>query len=220
MQQLKLFMYTAEQDAHMLKYQRSRFSIRTKIKDAIKDGIEWIGAIIIGLIKFAVITGLVIGVLFGTCKAVYRYNNADRRVASPKQDTPSKMIEATLIAVEREWSKGIDYSKDGELNCQDAAILFYRLYPDKANCGIESNSEMGHAFIVVRINGVYCAIEPQAYTDNKRPASYFMRDYCGSKYDVKILRLLDTSLYICLNQSVSVFIYARGFYPKFAFYTI
>ena len=93
-------------------------------------------------------------------------------------------IESTLRIVAEKW-KRIDVNNDRLYNCIDAAVLFYKYYPDKNNVCIEINvnpkTGMNHLFNCVYVEGVWKAIEPQAYATNQK--SYFMRNVWGNKYD-------------------------------------
>ena len=92
-------------------------------------------------------------------------------------------IEATLKLVARDLGKKTDVNGDGLTNCIDAAVLFYKYYPNKDKVCIELNynpaTGMNHLFNCVLVDGVWRAVEPQAY--NK--SHYWMRDVWGSKYD-------------------------------------
>jgi hypothetical protein len=98
-------------------------------------------------------------------------------------------IEQTLRIVAQKWEK-TDVNRDGEYNCIDAAVLFYKYYPDKSKVCIEvnrnPNTDMNHLFNCVFTDGVWKAIEPQAYYANK--TNYFMWAVWGSKYDNKYNR--------------------------------
>jgi len=93
-------------------------------------------------------------------------------------------IDKTLLLVAKHWKK-IDVNKDGEHNCIDAAVLFYQYYPDKSKVCIESNKNpntgMNHLFNCVLTDGVWKAIEPQAYATNQ--SNYYMAAIWGSEYD-------------------------------------
>lgn len=95
-------------------------------------------------------------------------------------------IEQTLRIVAEKCGK-TDVNKDGLYNCIDAAVLFYKHYPDKNKVCIEVNvnpkTGMNHLFNCVFTDGVWKAIEPQAYYTNK--SNYFMWAVWGSQYDNK-----------------------------------
>jgi hypothetical protein len=93
-------------------------------------------------------------------------------------------IEHTLRVVSQKWER-TDVNRDGLYNCIDAAVLFYKHYPDRSKASIIINvnpkTGMNHLFNAVLINGSWIAIEPQAYATNHR--SYWMKDVWGNKYD-------------------------------------
>ena len=93
-------------------------------------------------------------------------------------------IEQTLRVVSQKW-KSTDVNRDGLYNCIDAAVLFYKHYPDRSRVAIILNynpkTDMNHLFNAVLINGKWIAIEPQAYAINHR--TYWMKDVWGYRYD-------------------------------------
>jgi hypothetical protein len=93
-------------------------------------------------------------------------------------------IEQTLRIVAQKWKK-TDVNKDGLYNCIDAAVLFYKHYPDKSKVCIEINNNpktgMNHLFNCVFTDGVWKAIEPQAYYNNNK--NYYMWAVWGNHYD-------------------------------------
>ena len=93
-------------------------------------------------------------------------------------------IDRTLRLVAENWKKK-DVNGDGKHNCIDAAVLFYQFYPDKSKVCIEVNRNpktgMNHLFNCVFTDGVWKAIEPQAYASNH--SNYFMWAAWGSQYD-------------------------------------
>jgi len=110
--------------------------------------------------------------------------------ATQKSSTVSiySEIEATLRKVETDLKKNIDVNKDGLLNCIDAALHFYKYFPDKSKVCILLNynkeTGMNHLFNGVLVDGVWRAVEPQAAYSGKSP--YWMRDVWGGKYDSKL----------------------------------
>ena len=96
-------------------------------------------------------------------------------------------VTKSLERVAADLNKIVDVNGDGLVNCIDAAVLFYKYYPDKNSVCIEANENlktgMNHLFNCVLINGNWVAIEPQAYWMNRGVIR--MHDYWGSKYDVK-----------------------------------
>ena len=93
-------------------------------------------------------------------------------------------IERTLRLV-ADKCKTTDTNRDGLYNCIDAAILFYQYYPDKSKVCIELNRNpktgMNHLFNCVFTDGVWKAIEPQAYAGNH--TNYLMWAVWGKRYD-------------------------------------
>ena len=95
-------------------------------------------------------------------------------------------IDQTLRIVAEKWKK-TDVNRDGKNNCIDAAVLFYKYYPDKNKVCIElnynPNTGLNHLFNCVFTNGVWKAIEPQAYYNNH--TNYLMGPVWGNEYDKK-----------------------------------
>ena len=93
-------------------------------------------------------------------------------------------IERTLRIVAEKW-RSTDVNSDGLYNCIDAAVLFYQYYPDKSKVCIMINKNpatgMHHLFNCVFTEGVWKAIEPQAYA-NRFP-NYLMLAVWGNQYD-------------------------------------
>jgi len=93
-------------------------------------------------------------------------------------------IDKTLRIVAEKFET-TDANGDGKNNCIDAAILFYQYYPDKSKVCIELNHNsktgMNHLFNCVFTDGVWKAIEPQAYDSNH--SNYFMWAVWGKRYD-------------------------------------
>jgi hypothetical protein len=92
--------------------------------------------------------------------------------------TTHQMIEATLYKVAKDFAKDIDVNGDGLTNCIDAAVLFYKYWPgDKNEVCIEvndnDNTGIHHAFNCVIVNGVWRAIEPQAYRNDNKYNVYY-----------------------------------------------
>ena len=94
-------------------------------------------------------------------------------------------INKTLRTVAEWLRQKADVNGDGLTNHIDAAVLFYQYYPDKSKVCIEINNNpktgMNHLFNCVFTNGVWKAVEPQAYANNR--SNYFMWSVWGSQYD-------------------------------------
>jgi hypothetical protein len=101
--------------------------------------------------------------------SVTTYSEADR------------MIKATLGIVAQKYKAKQDCNGDGLTNCIDAAVWFYQYYPVRNDVCIESNSMMSHAFNCVKMDGVWRAIEPQAYATGWDV--YFMSNIWGKEYE-------------------------------------
>ena len=96
-------------------------------------------------------------------------------------------IDETLGKVAEELWKGRDVNGDKQLNCIDAAVIFYHYFPDKTKVCIMSNvnpaTHFDHLFVGVFSDGVWKFIEPQAYYSGKE--SYWMEDVWDSRYDMR-----------------------------------
>jgi hypothetical protein len=94
-------------------------------------------------------------------------------------------IVLALNRVSKAMEEHLDVNGDGLTNCIDAAVTFYKYFPDKSKVCIEVNYnpdvDMHHLFNCVFIDDNWRAIEPQAYWKNHK--SYYMRDVWGSQYD-------------------------------------
>ena len=101
-----------------------------------------------------------------------------------KNQSEHKNIDRTLRLVAENWKK-IDVNGDRLHNCIDAAVLFYQYYPDKSKVRIILNrnpkADFNHLFNCVFTDGVWKAIEPQAYAHNY--SNYLMRPVWGTQYD-------------------------------------
>jgi len=136
------------------------------------------------------IVGLFIGLLvWAWVKQNNKYKMIIQAAASRSNPTlsnvPDDPIRETMYKVARYLRDGKDVNNDGKVNCIDAAVLFYKYFPDKSKVTIEVNynpsRDFNHAFNCVLINGVWRAVEPQTVWKNRD--SYWMRDFWGSQYD-------------------------------------
>jgi len=95
------------------------------------------------------------------------------------------VIDEVLDKVAKDYRAKVDVDRDGLTDCHDAATLFYRYYPWKDKVCVEMNDNpttgMCHLFNCVLVDGVWRAVEPQAYVYGKK--SYWMQDFWGKKYD-------------------------------------
>jgi len=101
-----------------------------------------------------------------------------------QQPATVQMVNATLDKVEADLKRGVDVNNDGKINCIDAAVLFYKYYPNKQNCYITLNQhgDMNHLFNTVLVDNTWRCIEPQAHY-KYRYETFYIRDIWGSTYD-------------------------------------
>ena len=99
-------------------------------------------------------------------------------------------IDRTLQIVADKLRQKIDVNGDGKSNCIDAAVTFYKYYPDKSKVCIEINvnpdTGMNHLFNCVFTDGVWKAIEPQTYFSGQK--NYYMWAVWGNQYNNKYNR--------------------------------
>jgi hypothetical protein len=170
-------MYQAEVNASIMRTS----SFYGKLRDLI------IWAFIIGILWFCW-WGLTLPKRNAEKRARYNTVQQTSVVNNTSAQSTHQMIEAALWAVSRDLNNKRDMTGNGKSNCEDAAILFYMYYPDKDNVRIYANdndaTNMRHAFNIVLIDGVWRAIEPQAYHLGwQSHGIYFMRDIWGNVYD-------------------------------------
>jgi hypothetical protein len=110
-------------------------------------------------------------------------------------------IDMALRLVAENWKK-TDVNRDGLINCIDAAVLFYQYYPDKNKVCIEvnrnSSKKFNHLFNCVFIDGVWKAIEPQAYANNH--SNYFMWSVWKNLYDNSYNRDVTSEYLMYVNK--------------------
>ena len=174
--QMNLYMYQADINAQSMRTSLYYINLRTLV--------TWL--FIIGIIA-VLVYGLSLKPL---SQRQPRYDNTTAVVATIPVRTQSthQMIETALWSVAKELNGRRDINIDGRANCEDAAILFYMYYPIKDDVRIYANDNpvtgMYHAFNLVLIDGIWRAIEPQAYQLGwDKVGTYFMRDIWGNKYD-------------------------------------
>jgi len=108
-------------------------------------------------------------------------------VQNSRSISPSfnEMIVSVLHLVARDLRNNVDVNNDGNINCCDAAILFYQYFPDKnivsITLNINEETGMNHLFNSVSIDGIWMPIEPQAFFSNY--SSYWLEDIWGNMYD-------------------------------------
>jgi len=152
--------------------------------DLVKEGNRAIIAII--LIPIAVLVGL------------YYLNNSKwfngpltpptKGAVEARYSDDENAVQSTLQKVAKGMTKKTDVNKDGKVNCIDAALLFYRYYPDKNKVRVYWNSneakDFNHLFNLVLVNGEWMGVEPQAKFCGYD--SYRMRPIWGDKYDYRL----------------------------------
>ena len=103
-------------------------------------------------------------------------SSTDVRSSSNSNLSEHANIDQTLRIVADKLRQKVDVDRDGKTNCIDAAVTFYKYYPDKSKVCIEINfnpkTGMNHLFNCVFTDGVWKAIEPQSYFTNH--TNYFM----------------------------------------------
>jgi len=145
--------------------------------------------------------------------AMYWFLNSDW--ANGPLDSPSKpaveakyygddegAIQSTLKKVATDMKHKKDVNKDGKVNCIDAALLFYRYYPDKNKVRVYWNcneaKDFNHLFNLVLVKGEWIGVEPQAkfcgYTD-----TYRMKPIWKDQYDYRLNRDVTDSWLQYLN---------------------
>jgi len=97
-------------------------------------------------------------------------------------------IQTTLYKVAKDLEYKKDINRDGKVNCIDAALLFYRYFPDKNKVRVYWNrndaKDFNHLFNLVLFNGEWIGVEPQAKFCGFN--SYRMRPIWGDQYDYRL----------------------------------
>ncbi|GBU27287.1 hypothetical protein R84B8_00816 [Treponema sp. R8-4-B8] len=105
--------------------------------------------------------------------------------AEARHSTDETNISNTLSKVAIGLTDKKDINRDGKVNCIDAALMFYKYYPDKSKVRIYWNKntakDFNHMFNLVLINGTWVGVEPQ--TKFFGESNYRMRPVWGAKYD-------------------------------------
>jgi hypothetical protein len=114
-------------------------------------------------------------------------------IGGQQYTTSSDVVSSTLQKVAKDMKRKVDVNSDGLINCIDAAVLFYKYYPDKSNVTISVNENSAtnfhHLFnVVLEPNGVWRGIEPQAVYSRQK--SVYMKDVWGSKYDSSLNKVV------------------------------
>jgi len=136
--------------------------------------------------RFIFVLGLlVVGILFGIIKYGDYLNEKQYQAALAQKTSqvPEAKVQHDPIASTIRSIKIRDMNNDGLKNCIDWAVLFYKNYPNEVCIMLNRNTSTGmnHLFNCVKVNGVWRAIEPQAYKMGY--SSYYMRDVWDSRYD-------------------------------------
>jgi len=115
-------------------------------------------------------------------------NVAKAEAPKPQASSMDNMIRQTISKVTYDMARSADLDGNGETNCIDAAILFYKYFPDKSKVCIEWNynpkKDFNHMFNCVLIDGSWRAIEPQMLMFLRD--TYWMADIWGDKYDSRL----------------------------------
>ena len=121
-------------------------------------------------------------------ESYFWYPESDPKQSAPSAFSEHNNIERALWAVDASIRQKEDVNGDKLVNCIDAALVFYREYPDESKVQIVQNKRpdgrMNHLFNAVYTNGTWIYIEPQAYFKNwNHYEKYLMRDIWGRVYD-------------------------------------
>lgn len=121
--------------------------------------------------------------IFGIFFVILVIINIKRSNTSSNNSTYNNII-YSLREVSKDLNNNIDVNNDNLINCIDAAVLFYKYFPekDKVSIVVNYNTVTGfhHLFNYVYLDGVWREIEPQS--NWKQYRSYWMKDIWGSKY--------------------------------------
>ena len=121
---------------------------------------------------------------------IYNDYKVKQILGMPQDIPPSPLILNALDKVTIAMQSKTDMNNDGLINCIDAALVFYKVYPYRDNVRIIVNKHpdgrMHHLFNAVLIDGDWHFIEPQsAY---KKQRKYWIGNVWGDKYDRKYNR--------------------------------
>ena len=139
--------------------------------------------ILIALVAFAVWTGHKAN---QKREAAYRLPPQNTTLSAKDQATIDK-VNKTLDKVAVDLNRKVDVNSDGKINCIDAAVLFYKHYPNREEICIVLNvnnaTGMNHLFNAVPYKGGWGCVEPQSYWHNNN--SIWVKDVWGNKYNSK-----------------------------------
>jgi len=180
----ELFMISAETQARA-------FHDASKEADKVWRGMK---RLVVGFILIFVGGLVIMGLVNNSYKTTTKpINNSHKTTTKPVEPKNKRVklgvvqgvVDTTLMKVAFDCAAKVDVNKDGVINCIDAAVLFYKYYPNKNEITIELNynkaTGMNHLFNLVLLNGVWTAIEPQAYVGTKGPI--LMKQVWESRYD-------------------------------------
>jgi len=112
-------------------------------------------------------------------------NNSNMQQTQLKSPTIHDWTVSTLNIVARELRNKVDVNNDGKTNCIDAAVTFYKHFPDKTlvkmTLNVNNSTGLNHLFNSVLMGGVWIPIEPQAFYSGY--SSYWLEDVWGRQYD-------------------------------------
>ena len=107
---------------------------------------------------------------------------------TPQASSMDSIIRQTISKVTYDMMHDVDVDSNGDISCIDAAVLFYKYFPDKSKVCIEWNynpkKDFNHMFNCVLINESWRAIEPQMLMFLRD--TYWMADIWGDRYDSRL----------------------------------
>ncbi|MCL2600131.1 MAG: hypothetical protein FWD88_03010, partial [Treponema sp.] len=140
--------------------------------------------------------GVVLGIILFFSWAIQdnRQQNASNAraavVVPTRADNAHAQIWNTMARVARDLDRGRDVNGDGQINCIDAAVLFYQHFPFRGRVRIMRNInhpvDFNHLFNAVLINGRWITVEPQAYWSDWN--SFAMCYIWGDLYNPRLSR--------------------------------
>jgi hypothetical protein len=145
---------------------------------------------------FGILNSHIVNMERGDCINIISKEEFINDAIGRQQETPKASLQQrvseydnihnTLNKTKTDLNRKVDINKDGKINCVDAALLFYKHYPNKNNIRIITNNNYKnnwhHLFNSVFINGVWKEIEPQTYWAGY--SNYWMQDsWSKEEYD-------------------------------------
>jgi len=157
-------------------------------------------------IFIAVVTAIIITIIVGGVwlihirnKTLFSTPTASAPAIVQKQPTYERYIRDTLYKVDTELNARKDINNDGKINCIDAAVIFYKYYPNKDDvriyCNMNDSTNMNHLFNLVYTGTDWIGVEPQAKHAGWNEGVYRMSAIWGKKYDYR-LNKDETNLWI------------------------